>query len=492
MPVLLLVVPFVELARLADPLTLAASHSGPERPSRAQVEAAARQQIAAALKPFVAGRRTDGSVDQRWYWAAPLLLDNKANPDRTREWWRRRAWPSLWSADTADDTATGAFYRHLDAALHFLEGTDAQPLGRVPEDLVDLLVAAALAAPAMCALRSLWRITGSTDQRDPNVLAAAARIAWGFRSLLNGPDATAVVRASTGIDVHWRAVLEYGMIGHLQATLDEYLHILKDWRGFLTDAGPRVVDDLAEVAVSALSLRTVNYATDVPRIDGGGVIVDRHTMRGRFAIRFGDQAIEGKKRQQRAQQASQAFNSPFWPFVLTTTSIGQEGLDFHLYCHAVVHWNLPNNPVDFEQREGRVHRYKGHAIRKNVAHACRDAAFKDPTTDPWAAMFDDAASRADTDGELEPYWVFHPDGSPAHIERHVPVLPLSRDASKLDRLRKAVATYRLSFGQPRQEDLVRYLTGRVPEDQLAGILDRLKVDLSPADVEIPLADAHTP
>ena len=99
---------------------------------------------------------------------------------------------------------------------------------------------------------------------------------------------------------------------------------------------------------------------------------------------------------------------------------------------------------------------------------------------------------ADTDGELEPYWVFHPDGSPAHIERHVPVLPLSRDASKLDRLRKAVATYRLSFGQPRQEDLVRYLTGRVPEDQLAGILDRLKVDLSPADVEIPLADAHTP
>ena len=44
-----------------------------------------------------------------------------------------------------------------------------------------------------------------------------------------------------------------------------------------------------------------------------------------------------------------------------STSIGQEGLDFHTYCHAVVHWNLPSNPVDMEQREGRVHRYKGHA-----------------------------------------------------------------------------------------------------------------------------------
>ena len=36
----------------------------------------------------------------------------------------------------------------------------------------------------------------------------------------------------------------------------------------------------------------------------------------------------------------EAFNSPFWPFVLATTSVGQEGLDFHQYCHAVVHFGL--------------------------------------------------------------------------------------------------------------------------------------------------------
>ncbi|MEI2702201.1 MAG: helicase-related protein [Baekduia sp.] len=481
MPVLLLVVPFVELARLADPLALASGLGGKGRPRRTEVEAAARDAITAALGPLVAGRPATGQVDQRWYWAAPLLLDHRANPERTTDWWSREAWPSLWSADSSDDATGGAFYRHLEAAQDLLEGDD-EPLGRVPDDLVDVLVAAALAGPAICALRSLWRITESSDDRDPMILAAAARTAWGFRSLLNGPDATAVVRAATGIDVHWRAVLEYGIVGHLQAVLDEYLHVLKDWRGFLSDAGPSIVSDLAETAVSALSLRTVNYVTDIPRIDNGGVAVDRHTMRGRFAIRFGDQAIEGEQRQQRAQQASHAFNSPFWPFVLTTTSIGQEGLDFHLYSHAVVHWNIPNNPVDFEQREGRVHRYKGHAIRKNVAHACWGAAFIDPAADPWAAMFEAAADRADTDGELQPYWVFHPDGAPARIERHVPVLPLSRDASKLDRLLKAVATYRLSFGQPRQEELISYLAGRVPDDELATIIDRLKVDLTPAEI----------
>ncbi len=51
---------------------------------------------------------------------------------------------------------------------------------------------------------------------------------------------------------------------------------------------------------------------------------------------------------------------------LATTSVGQEGLDFHLYSHAILHWNLPSNPVDLEQREGRVHRFKGHAVRKNL------------------------------------------------------------------------------------------------------------------------------
>ena len=41
----------------------------------------------------------------------------------------------------------------------------------------------------------------------------------------------------------------------------------------------------------------------------------------------------------------------------------------------VYHWNLPGNPVDLEQREGRVHRFKGHAVRLNVAHNYGDELF---------------------------------------------------------------------------------------------------------------------
>ena len=83
-------------------------------------------------------------------------------------------------------------------------------------------------------------------------------------------------------------------------------------------------------------------------------------------------------------------------------SVGQEGLNFHAYCHAVVHWNLPGNPVDLEQRAGRVHRYKGHAVRRNVVADHRAAAFGD-NADPWTSVFDAAAGkRVEDDSELVP------------------------------------------------------------------------------------------
>jgi len=72
----------------------------------------------------------------------------------------------------------------------------------------------------------------------------------------------------------------------------------------------------------------------------------------------------------------------------------QEGIDFHWWCSAVVHWNTPANPanpanpVDFEQREGRVHRFGGHAIRRNVAAAHRADALASAEPDVWKAAYD--------------------------------------------------------------------------------------------------------
>ena len=87
-------------------------------------------------------------------------------------------------------------------------------------------------------------------------------------------------------------------------------------------------------------------------------------------------------------------------------------------------------------------------------------------------MFDSAvAERSEEDNELAPFWVYPGD---AKIERHVPLLPLSREVSQLAKLKRDVASYRLVFGQPRQDDLLEYL-GDVPEDKRA----ELRIDLSP-------------
>ena len=82
-------------------------------------------------------------------------------------------------------------------------------------------------------------------------------------------------------------------------------------------------------------------------------------------------------------------------------------MDFHTYCHAVVHWNLPSNPVDLEQREGRVHRYKGHAVRKNLAHWYGLSEAKNPGGDPWQRLFDAGKRDRPSDySDLVPYWVY--------------------------------------------------------------------------------------
>ena len=193
---------------------------------------------------------------------------------------------------------------------------------------------------------------------------------------------------------------------------------------------------------------------------------------------------------QRADTVRKAFNSPFRPFILATTSIGQEGLDFHTYCHAVYHWNLPRNPVDLEQREGRVHRYKGHAVRKNVAERYGADAYRGTRNggacaarDPWKVLFRRARDERPPDSsDLVPYWIFeHGD---ARVERRVPMLPFSSEVDQLRRLLGSLAVYRLAFGQPRQEDLVEYLRTVRHKDADEEDLNRFRISLRAAQGDL--------
>ena len=80
---------------------------------------------------------------------------------------------------------------------------------------------------------------------------------------------------------------------------------------------------------------------------------------------------------------------------------------------------------------------------------------------------------------MVPYWIYEVEDG-AYIERHVPTLPLSKDRIRMEALSRSLAVYRMVFGQPRQDDLLAYLTSRVPEGVIQAKLDELRVDLSPS------------
>ena len=502
MAVLGMLYPSLTLAELGDPLPAVPSTSDGAAIGLSTVDEVL-QTTRERLAPLLAelgGDETGGSEDESWYWAAPILLDLRRHRTSTREWFDQAHLASKWQGDPRTDSQLGPaaggvpneedrddnWSAHVELARSLVAGELA--LRRKPADLAEVVALMAVASPGVSALRAICRVAGGLQASENlKVRNAAGQVAEGFRSLFNQPELTEAIRRANGEEPYWRRVLEYCVHGCLQAVLDEYAHLLADAVGARDVSVVQTADAIAREMTATLTLRSASMKVDFVNqsIDDGGrarAAVDELSFRTGYAVRYGSRVEDGDSAE-RNRKLQEAFNSPFWPFVLCTTSVGQEGLDFHRYSHAVVHWNLPSNPVDLEQREGRVHRYKGHAVRKNVARVHATAVTGAVGGgDPWAHMFDAARRKCgDADADLKPYWVYAPEGG-SRIERHVPAYPLSRDARTADRLRRSLTVYRMAFGQARQEDLVAFLLGQVAtEDQARAAAADLNIDLSPPE-----------
>lgn len=515
MSALTLLYPCLTLALRIDPLRpLCTAGEEGRAPDLDDVGAAIASEVAELMEPIVEEyARYDEPEDDRWYWAALALLDHHYLGGATLPWaddFRGlKSWSSLAAPGPSGPSATedpdayddSNFGDHVRLFSEFLRGESS--LGRPPGNLAEVLARIAIGSPAVTSARALWRVGGGTeDLRDlrasdevlDSLLHSAGMIAFGFRSMFNLPETMAFLRgdrAGSGMQddsAYWQLVLEYCALGNLQSVMDEYCHILRESLGLVGRAPDKVIDEIGQEVDDALSIRTVPLTFDEIQVrpHTGEVSLKDRRIRCRFALRFGDVRDPEDGTETRADQVRRAFNSPFRPFILATTSIGQEGLDFHQYCHDVYHWNLPSNSVDLEQREGRIHRYKGHVIRRNVAKAFGDRVMTVPgmgnaasadLTDPWQAMFDLARdSRNPGSNDLVPYWICEGEGG-YKVRRHIPAMPLSRELGRMEALRKTLVAYRMVFGQPRQEDLVGYLAARAGEDIDVDVLARLRVDL---------------
>ncbi len=458
-----LIYPSPTLARLGDPLAIFAA--APERPGIDAMRATVRDRIVAGLGSlYSGGGEPSGSRD--WEWSTAASVDAALRTGTHR-----------WLADGASFGWTGdeaGFREHVGELRRVAADGTLPSIGGAA---VDLMVEVALGSPAVCALRALRRIAPELAWHDPALLESAALVAWGFRTLFNQHEAVALLRQQSE-EHYWRSVLAHCAANNLQAVLDEYAHYLVDGEGLSGKGAAERVTGVAKAMASALFIRPSQIDVDDVGVEEGRIVFRPPIrMRGRFAMRLAEMKDE-EGGAVRLSTVREAFNSPFRPFVLATTSIGQEGLDFHPYCHRVYHWNLPGNPVDLEQREGRVQRFKGHAVRLNVAAAHADAIRNSRTapSDPWEAMFAAARRATPSRSELVPYWIYE---GPAKIERRVPMLPFSRETTRLAWLKRSLAIYRLAFGQPRQDDLLAHLTRLIGEGVDPRDLEELQIKLQP-------------
>lgn len=449
------------LARLCDPLALCAEDGPTPVPESVVIERAISL-IESAI-PNVTESRATTAEAAYWQVAIGAFGDSPVSDIDVAATAMAGGGPEQDAVDEVD--APRLLRLHVDLALTTLSNVAAQ---EAHHDLVETVARIGINAPGNVAWRALARIAGPAVT-EAGHWRAAAILASGFRTLFNRAEAIGALDLHITGEPYWKAVLTYCGWGNLQALLDEHVHhlaISEGQVGAIDDAG---LAELAARVRSTLSLRPSAYvAFDPHRPD------ERIRFPGsRFALRYG--TARQADDEARLPEIRNAFNSPFWPWVLATTSVGQEGIDFHWWCHSIIHWNTPSNPVDFEQREGRVNRYGGLATRRNLAARHRATILASRVANPWTEAYHCGEDERSILGELAPHWVYP---GPAQFHRVVMPYPLSTDAGRYRRIKDDLALYRLTFGQPRQEDLLEILKRRGVNDDPERIAE-LKLDLRP-------------
>ena len=353
---------------------------------------------------------------------------------------------------------------------------------------IDRLTHIALYSPAISLMRTFSSVF---PQQPAAVWGSVLEFCIGpLRTYFNKRLVQTIIRRQGSGDSYTEKVLSYCQQAHYQAVLDEYAYLVR--HVLQQEDAEKFLDHIGRAMGMWSGSPGVNERTRL-----GHISSRPRPQAGHFALAFGDDVsnesteTDGKARKSVVREA---FNSPFWPFVLATTSVGQEGLDFHLYCRDIVHWNLPSNPVDLEQREGRINRYDGLSIRRNIKCDFPLRAVRPQMGENlWKSVFRVVTAKSQDNGRFKhglfPHWIYQSQAGhladiavQSIIRRHLLFYAGSRDRQHYVELKKALALYRLVFGQPRQQDILEQVFAQCLTQELDDLnrsLTKYMINLSP-------------
>jgi uncharacterized membrane protein YkvA (DUF1232 family) len=313
---------------------------------------------------------------------------------------------------------------------------------------VEDLATIALTSPAVCLLRSLISIPVVTaeEMSDELLMMLSDFCLRNWKAYFNREGtARAVLASSRTRSSYSRKMQEYCRDGNIQAVLDEYIFHIRTGKG--------------EESLRKILLK-LSYVFG-PR--GGGLKI-RTAKKKPKIVQTEQVSLFGKTDEMTSSRNSirEAFNSPFWPFVLVTTSVGQEGLDFHLYCKDIYHWNLPSSPVDFEQREGRINRFNSQWVRSEIVSAANHNGAT-PSGFYWDHLYKDALNYSERNDRLNlgmsPHWTYSSRakvGNRGYV-RHILAMPGTEEFPRYHALMSDLTFYRLTLGQPNQTEFMEKL-----------------------------------
>lgn len=186
----------------------------------------------------------------------------------------------------------------------------------------------------------------------------------------------------------------YSAQGNFRSVLDEYVHLILEEEHISLKNVTR--DQLYK------TLR-MDYFTVIENfMRGYGIKVSVADNKDMYLYPNFAQGITGEEGKAESQLALKnrltCFNSPFRPFVFTTTSVGAEGLDFHWFCRNIYHWALEMNPEKFQQKEGRINRFHSHCVRQNLARDFKGIG--------WDEIYEKASESKNSSNPLWPEWSY--------------------------------------------------------------------------------------
>ncbi len=237
-------------------------------------------------------------------------------------------------------------------------------------------------------------------------------------------------------------ILRYCAEGNLYAMLEEWLFVLKK------DEEKKPTDQICEILrYEGSKVYVQTGETSLEQKDG---------MEGwcSFAEQLtGDVGDNGSgQNADLTLNTANAFRSPLWPMVMFAGRGAQEGIDFHEYCLRIMHLTLPRGAVSYEQRNGRIDRFRSLLIRRRVAEFYMGYGIEQGQD--YAGLMKKMFAKAilmkedlkQDKNEIFPNWHFHVGKSIWNFEELIPMWNYTDESSLMIAYDEMLKSYRGSLG----------------------------------------------